>query len=297
MIWCVSLNPALDVVLEMAEPLVAGRVHRAEFMEARLGGKGNNVARIIKALGGNAAVVGIYGGAVGQSLVSLAEEEGLPLIGEWVPDDSRICMTVVDGTDHITEIRPPGPVVDYHAVCRLLDRIRSQVGPEDWVTLSGSLPPGVPDNTYARWIEILSPSIRGVLVDTSGRALQESLRVNPAAVVPNAEEYAAIQKEGGPAGSTQIIVTQGDRGLTWFDTSGHRRSWVPAAVDVRNTVGAGDAFLGGLVTQLDKGVEWEQAIPWGMAVATASVETLGVADVDPARVPIIYQKIMEVPSC
>lgn len=297
MIWCVTLNPALDVVFDMVGSMVIGDIHPARSMMARLGGKGNNVARVVKALGGDATVVGIYGGAVGHTLAAVADAEGLPFVGEWVEDDSRICVTLVDGDSRVTEVRPPGPVVDQLTATRLLDRMRQKLAPRDWVTISGSLPPGLSDDTYAKWIKALSPLVQGILVDTSGYALQQSLRAKPTAIVPNAEEYAAIHEKERLSNATQIIVTDGSRGLTWWSTSGDSRSWAPPSVEVRNTVGAGDAFLGGLVMQLHQGVEWDRAIPWGVAVATASVETVGVADVDSARVPLIYQKIMEVPSC
>lgn len=160
------------------------------------------------------------------------------------------------------------------------------------MTISGSLPLGVRDDTYAQWIEALVPVVQGVLVDTSSKALQQSLRAKPTAIVPNAEEYAAIRGDEDRA-LTHIVVTEGAKGVTWYGRAGERRSWTPPAVKVRNTVGAGDVFLGGLVTQLEQGIEWGRAIPWAMAAATASVETLGVADVELSRINTIYHLIIK----
>ena len=48
-------------------------------------------------------------------------------------------------------------------------------------------------------------------------------------------------------------------------------------------VGSGDSFLGGLVTALDRGRDWETALRLALGAATANAELPGAGTLDPAR--------------
>jgi sugar/nucleoside kinase (ribokinase family) len=51
----------------------------------------------------------------------------------------------------------------------------------------------------------------------------------------------------------------------------------------RYPVGSGDAFLAGLVTGLDAGMGWDDALCRALGAATANAEIPGAARLDPAR--------------
>lgn len=293
MIWCVTLNPALDVSYPLSGSLVEGAVHRASTMDAQLGGKGNNVARVVKQLGGPVTTVQIFGGAVGEHLLRQSRAMGLETVFRRVADESRICLTFLSPNGAVSEVRPPGPYVTSAIAEELLDDLVRQVRPGDWVTLSGSLPPGLPDTTYGDWIRVLTPRVSGILVDTSGQALLEAMDARPTAVTPNGAEYQAMQ-ESSSALCCPVVMTDGANGVVWYRAGEEPRGWQAPPVHVVNPVGAGDTFVGALVTALASGTAWEEAIPEAVAAASASVETLGVAVIDPGRVKTLRKEVKEV---
>ena len=57
-----------------------------------------------------------------------------------------------------------------------------------WLLLSGSLPPGVPSNFYARLIDMARRKKVKTLLDTDGDALREGVEAAPTAALPNQQE-------------------------------------------------------------------------------------------------------------
>jgi 1-phosphofructokinase family hexose kinase len=293
MIWCVTLNPALDVSYRLSGDLAPGAINLANAMDAQLGGKGNNVARTVRALGEPVAAVQILGGAIGLELFRRAQDLDISIVSEVIPDDSRVCITVISPAGAVTELRPPGPTVDPRVADALLDQLASQLALNDWVTLSGSLPQGLGADTYARWVERLNPLCAGIIVDTSGAPLKLALAAGPAAIVPNRSEFAAV---GGNlrADKTHVVITDGAQGVEWLAADGNRRYFQAPPVSVVNPVGAGDAFLGGLVWALaSQKLSFGEAVAQAMGVAGASVEMLGVAQFDRARSMQLTAQIRE----
>src|SRR2546427_12993873 len=111
MIVCVTPNPALDHTLTV-ERVIAGEVMRATHSRLTAGGKGLNVARAVRTLGGDPLCTGFLGGNSGKLLAMLAKSEGLNADWTWVNGDTRTCVILVsaDGCD-ATVINEPGPHV------------------------------------------------------------------------------------------------------------------------------------------------------------------------------------------
>lgn len=298
MIWCVTLNPALDVAYLVPEGIGSKDVAVAQTTDIRAGGKGNNVARTVKVLGGTVSAVGVFGGAVGAAIIQKLEDSGIAVWSAWIPEESRICMTLTSDEGLPVEVRGRGPRVSPPTVTELLERLSQAVGPEDWVALSGSLPPGLPTSTYAEWISVLKPRVAGVVLDTAGEALRQGYSEGPTAIVPNSQEFLelAVGRDGLGESDVEVIVTEGGDGVTWHHRSARRR-WEAPQVRVRNPVGAGDVFLGAMLKHLHDGMSWDMAIPWAVASASASVETLGVAEVNIARISILHDTLREAKLC
>ena len=80
MILCLNSNPAIDRTMYV-DAIYLGEVHRAKKVLAVAGGKGLNVARTIRTLGGDLFCMGPIGGHAGNLLAELAEQEGLRQVG------------------------------------------------------------------------------------------------------------------------------------------------------------------------------------------------------------------------
>jgi fructose-1-phosphate kinase PfkB-like protein len=187
----------------------------------------------------------------------------------------------------VTEIREPGPTLreaDAAAFeAHFLSLLDAGVSV---VTLSGSLPPGLPQDFYARLIRAAAG--RGVpcVLDGSGEALRLGVEAVPWAVKVNQAELLELGCPGAGAepgaveanvesGATEsggevdmphslsshlarvvesgvvlAVVTRGREGLLAFD--GHALWWAcpPAGLTVVQPVGSGDAATAALAVRL-----------------------------------------------
>jgi len=142
-ILTVTLNPALDQVYEVAD-FAVGKLNRPTSKTVTAGGKGINVARAYRALGGNAMATGLAGGSVGRDIVNAATNEGIPTAFVSIAAESRACVKVADSvTGVLTELNEPGPAVTAEEYGSLLARVRELLPDFDVIVLSGSVPPGV----------------------------------------------------------------------------------------------------------------------------------------------------------
>jgi tagatose 6-phosphate kinase len=259
----VTPNLALDVTYELAE-LRPGHAHRVRAVHARAGGKGVNVARVLKSLGHDVLVLGLAGGATGDAVRADLDASGLrhdlvPCAGE-----TRRTVTVVAGGE-ATLLNEPGPVVSPDEWAALEARIPDA----DILVVSGSLPPGVDADAIAR----LAARDLPVIVDTSGEPLR---RAAPYAwaVKPNAEELAALTGTDDPVAGARmlradtVVVSLGAEGLLAVTGSGVHRA-APPKVVAGNPTGAGDAVVAALAA--GAGSPWPDLLVDAAALSAAAV--------------------------
>jgi 1-phosphofructokinase family hexose kinase len=295
MILCVTSNPAIDRTLTVPE-LRLGAVARATHTLIAAGGKGLNVARVVRALGGAATCAGFLGGHSGRLLAELAEREGLRGAWTWTASETRTCVIVVDshGRD-ATVVNEPGLPVAPDDWARLTADVVDAAAAADYVCLSGSLPPGSPPDMFAGLLRALCDAGRPVWVDTSGPALAAALTVASVGIKVNGDEAGALlggaiaqpeqalaaaralhQRTGGP-----VVLTLGGRGAVLASAAG---SWHahPPPLQIVSTVGSGDAFFAGLVVALASGLPEPQALCRAVAAGAANTLSIGGGRLAPA---------------
>src|SRR3954454_1167820 len=165
-----TANPSVDRTIEV-DRLERGAVLRATGVRVEPGGKGVNVARALAANGTPARAVLPCGGAEGDQLVGLlAGDATAPVEVVTVPIArpvrANITVTEPDGTT--TKLNEPGPVLDAAELDALARALLTAAEGAAWVVLSGTLPPGAPDDLYATLIERLHAIGVRVALDTSG---------------------------------------------------------------------------------------------------------------------------------
>jgi 1-phosphofructokinase family hexose kinase len=288
MILCVTPNPALDRTMTVPG-LRLGEVGRTTHSFIAAGGKGLNVARVVRALGAAALCAGFLGGHTGRRLAELAEQEQLPATWTWFSGETRTSIILLDpqGGD-ATVINEPGPAVtSADWVALTADVLRAAEG-ADYVCLSGSLPPGSAPELFADLLRALVAAGRPIWVDTSGAALAAALAVETVGIKVNGAEAAQIvgfsirhpdtalaaARELLQGRSHPIILTLGERGAVMAGAAG---SWhaQPPAVQIVSSVGSGDAFLAGLVVALARGLSEPEALRQAAAAGAANALTAG----------------------
>src|SRR6516165_10628235 len=284
MILAVSLNPALDVTHHVAGVDWSG-VNRPRQVTVAPGGKALNVARTLHALGCEVLVIGLAGGVTGESVRAGLARSGVP--GRFAPvaGETRRTFAVVDTSNHDTALfNEPGPLVsvrEYHEFLVLYEDALTRCGA---VVLSGSLPPGLPEDTYAGLAARAAAAAVPVVLDAGGAALRRGVAAGPAIAKPNlAEVQAAVRRplaglaavaaaaaELRAAGARAVVVSLGGDGLLAVTGEGTWHAAPPAQV-AGNPTGAGDAVVAGLVHGLVLSRPWAERLRHAAALGTACV--------------------------
>jgi len=154
-----------------------------------------------------------------------------------------------------------------------------------YLVLSGSLPPGVPSDFYARVGCIANASGARTILDTSGEALRlgvhdglyllkcnlrELGELAGHALTDEAQQEAAAAQLLASGYSEVVVVSLGAAGALVVSKDGWERLRVPT-VPVESKVGAGDSMVAGIVLRLSQGRPLREAILFGLAAGAAAV--------------------------
>jgi 1-phosphofructokinase family hexose kinase len=304
MILTVTPNPSIDREI-LVPGFRLGAIHRPQQVISLAGGKGLNVARTIKRLGGEVCACTLLGGHNGRWIEAQLESEGIPLFSAWGVGETRISTSIADPENHkLTEIYEGGPQIDRETWERFEAAYQSALPQAEWVTFSGSLPPGAPQDGYLRLLRRAQEMDILVLVDTHGETLHEIIPQGPWLVKVNAEEageilgqsITTITQAGVAArricerGARTAIVTLGAQGAVAAHES---QAWYAQApqVEVLAAVGSGDALLGGFVLGVSRGMPMLDALRLGVAAGAANAATLGTGLVEKEIVEGLLEKI------
>lgn len=295
MIVTLTANPSNDRTVQLPGVLERGAVVRVPGATVEAGGKGVNVARVVDAAG--VAVVAVLPAPAGDPFLELLDGAGVP--HRAVPIDGRVRtnLTLAEPDGTTTKVNEPGPDLGAEAADGLVDAVVDAAAGARWAVLSGSLPPGAPDELYARIVAALDGTGCRVAVDTSGAPLAALLDGDgpaPDLVKPNAEELAEVvggdpeHYESDPAAAAGAARPLLDRGIgTVLLTLGATGSVAvtadaallarPPAVEPRSTVGAGDSTLAGWVLADVAGHDLATRLRHATAHGTAAVALPGTA--------------------
>jgi 1-phosphofructokinase family hexose kinase len=284
LILCITPNPAIDRTILLPK-LVLGEVHRARQVIVAAGGKGLNVARAIRTLGGEPLCMGFAGGHTGHLLEELAQKEELRSSWTWTAAETRMCTILITQNGDATLINEPGRSVSPSDWERLRGDVANQLSSIGLVSLSGSLPPHSSTEDLQGLLSMLVGVGKRVWVDTSGAALNAALHSPNIYIKVNGNEMGealgldvkdVASAKGallmlGESGAAASVITLGSEGALLATKEGRWHAQGPR-LRVVSTVGSGDAFLGGLLSALDAGKAWREAL--GDAVAAGSANAL-----------------------
>jgi 6-phosphofructokinase 2 len=284
-----TINPAVDISVNVArvEPT---RKMRCSAPKRDPGGGGINVARVAHRLG--STVVAIYptGGAIGKLLHRLVEREGIESLVTPSHVETRENFTAYE-EDSGEQYRfvLPGSVLHRAEWEAVLEKLATLPDQPKFVVASGSVPPGVPEDFFARAARLAKSLGAKVVIDTSGPALGAALKERVFMVKPNLNELselagatldteeariAACRKLTASGQAEAVALTLGEEGALLVTATQAWRAQ-PMAIEVVSAVGAGDSFVGGMVAALASGQALEQAFRVAVAAASAAVLSPG----------------------
>ena len=255
-------------------------------MRIYAGGKGINVARVYRTLGGEVTATGFSGGMTGEYIKAGVVAEGIDAQFVTVAHDSRVCTAILDPVRRTeTVLNENGPQVSPGECDDLFQRLRELLPGHEAVILSGSLPPGVPPDIYAAIIWLAQKAGVKAVLDTSGEALRLGVEAKPFLVKPNVHELEALSVGGdGWGGSAQVsrdkygatlaLVTGGARGAILASAEG---TWeaIPPSVEVVSALGSGDSLTAAFVWAWKQGLGHAEALKLGVAAGAANAMVYG----------------------
>jgi 1-phosphofructokinase family hexose kinase len=296
-------NLTIDRTSRLGE-LRPGDVLRVDDVVVTPGGKGLNVARAALALGVPARLVAFVPGHTGRAAAALIAEEGVDLVAVPSPGEIRSTAVILEPGGRATVINEPGPSLQASDWDAYEAAVRAALGDHAVLVGSGSLPPGAPDDAYARLVALAREAGRRSVVDANPAALRAALAAAPDVVTPNlaeaegllhgradeavetspdAPEHAlAAARSLVERGATAAVVTAAAAGAA-VATADERAFITAPHAQVRNPIGAGDVLTSALAAALERGEDVFAATRAGVAAAAASVEAATAGVLDPAR--------------
>ena len=285
MITTLTINPCVDASSSVDRVVPDNKLRcRAPFYEP--GGGGINVSRAIKRLGGESLALYASGGLYGKMLEQLLDKEGVrhqPIPIRGLTRENLIVVEEVSGQQFRFDL--PGPRLKEAEWEACLETLSETISESDYVVASGSLPPGVPVDFYARVAHIAGKKKAKLIVDTSGEALHLAARSGVYLLKPNMRELQELTKQEinneselkkaamkfiQEEQSEVVIVSLGAGGALMVCKDGYRHFRTPT-VAIKSKVGAGDSMVAGIVLSLQRGKTLTEAVLFGIAAGAAAV--------------------------
>jgi 6-phosphofructokinase 2 len=284
----ITLNPAIDKSTAVAE-LLPDKKMKCDPPVFEPGGGGINVARAIKRLGGNAKAIYLGGGHTGKFFNQLLDKEEVDSSVIEIAAHTRENLIVLDKKNNKQyRFGMPGPSVKDEE-CQQILALLEDMNDVSFLVASGSIPPGIPADIYARIASITKRKKIKLVVDTSGEPLKLALNAGVFLIKPNLGELATLaEKERLTTDKAEttakqilkekkcevIIISLGEAGAMLVSAKETMTVKAPV-VERKSTVGAGDSMTAGIVYSLSKGWSLQQAVQYGVACGTAATMNAG----------------------
>jgi len=308
----VTLNPALHVQYETTR-VQLGAANNVNQVRYRVGGRGLAVARLLHTFGHEVVAAGLAGGSAGERIRNELARAGVATQFTWIGAESRRVVQVADDSDgQATTFAEPAPYITTEELGRLAVDYRDLLDAATAVVLCGSLPAGLPTETYGSLISYASAAGVPVVLDAGGSALRHGAARRPTLIIPELDDPGGQEPDGresvgaaaGPAvgeagleaaaGSSVVLLEgRGVRALTvvgeWraeLGSAADREGWAadpgppaadPAGPGPRKHGAFREALVAGLVPGIALAWSWPDMLRHALALA-ASATPGGAAD-------------------
>ena len=287
-----TLNPAIDLTVTV-DRLTIGEVQRARSAQSNVGGKGINVAGCLADWDVKVAAGGVLGRFNDDAFVGFFHDKAILDRCVRAPGETRTNIKIADlATGSTTDVNLPGLAVDAGLVDAVWAAALKDLEPGTPVVLAGSLPEGLPAETWAHMVADLAAEGARVVLDTSGAPLAAALGPEaprlPHAIKPNRAELevllgrdlpetrdlVAAARELVARGVALVVVSLGAEGALFVDAEAALAARL-APKAVLSTVGAGDAMVAGMVAALLERADLDRIARLSVAFATAKLDRIG----------------------
>ena len=277
MIITITPNPSIDVSYYMEE-FQLDAVNRCYDYNKTAGGKGLNVSKVLKIIGGDLLATGFAGGKSGEFIEEGLKERNIKSRFIKIAGETRTSLAI-QHEDTSTEIREAGPTISTEEEQEFLDLLKDLAEKADTFCISGSLPLGLDYSFMEKVLDITKD--KKLIVDTSGENLRKIVfesAIKPYAVKPNLDEImelTGLKKEelkieeilkGDVFKDIPLVmVSLGKEGAVAKYKDSLYRMTVPV-IEAVNSVGSGDSTIAGLAYGISHQLEIKETFKLAMSL-------------------------------
>jgi tagatose 6-phosphate kinase len=297
MILAVTMNPSVDIAYHIHD-FKLDAVNRVANVRKTAGGKGLNVARVISQMEEEVLATGVLGGTIGDYIVQELNKSHISNDFLKIEKESRNCIAILhEGMQ--TEILESGPTLTSEEGKDFLDKFEGLLAKVSLVTISGSLPKGLPMDFYQQMIAISQRKGIPVILDSSGEPLRAALlhKEKPFAIKPNITELSQllnVKVDSRISSLKQALDHEWFKGIEWIVVSmGGDGAFVRHGTEeyritlpkigVVNPVGSGDAVVAGLAVALNRKQSVESVLRTAMTTGMLNTMEAGTGSIKMAK--------------
>ena len=305
-ILTLTLNPSVDISYPLNH-LELDTVNRVSTTRKTAGGKGLNVARVIAQLGQKVAGSGFLGGDLGNFIAKKLSGDNIENWFMQISGETRNCIAILHDDGKQTEILESGPEITATEADDFLDHLEKYLDQIDLMTISGSLPKGLPTD-YSQLIELADRHGVQTLLDSSGEPLLKSLTSlhRPYLIKPNQDEIAQIAGQKiddldqlkkilleNPLLSSipWVVVSLGKDGAMAKAGMDLFYAKIPK-IDAVNPVGSGDSTVAGLAYALNKKADVDEVLKTAMTTGILNTLNAKTGCIDASLFENYYSQIV-----
>ena len=303
MIYTLTLNPSLEKSIDVEE-FVYDDVNMILDEKRKAEGKGIDVCRgRSKNWGDRALPWASWADTTGSKVEGRLAAEGILCDFTRVNGETRTNISIHQQRKKMqTLLSAAAAEVTEFDVAMLYNKIK-QIPRGNYVVMTGSMPPGLSDSFYAQIITVLRDRGVRTLLDADGEALKKGVWAGPYLMKPNIHELGRLLESNlkepeevleGAATYLDlvefVVVSMGVRGAVGVSRT-EKYFVSPPKVNVKSSIGAGDALMAGIVFGLNEGASFKDSLSLGVACGTASTLNAGQAACTKDDVPTILRQI------
>lgn len=302
MISTVTLNVSIDKAYKIKGSVESGKVIRVLECNNTAGGKGLNVSRVISICGEEVLATGFVGGHCGALVEELLENDNIKNQFTHVNSETRSCINILDENNISTEFLEKGSSVNKNEIDKFIEDFNQIIDNSNIITISGSVPQGVPTDIYATLIKMIKAKNKKVILDASGDLLKEGIKALPTMIKPNSEEMenllgisinnreevikSAIKLY--ESGIELVVVSLGGDGALLVCEEGvyHGK---PPKIKVVNTVGCGDSMVAAFAVAMERGYSNIDSLKYAVSISAANAMTFSTGNFNSKDADSIFE--------
>lgn len=307
MIYTFTLNTAIDKIITFESEIKRRKNNKISNIMYDVGGKAVHVSIILEQLGIANKASGFIGSQNGGILIKLLEQYGVK--SDFIEQEAKTRESVVlldnsnEGSYMITE---KGFRVSEDSYKRLLDYIEENLKLSDIAVFSGSPPPGIDVGKYTVILKKVKEKKAKIFVDSASDYLKAAIDSGVFMIKPNEDEFREIfnitekieEREYIKyldmlldKGTENIVLSLGKNGSILAKKNREIFRYYPPEIIQQNDTGAGDSFVGGIVSQVSLGESLEEAVLFGTAVSASKASQKLSSGFDIKQTQIFLSKI------